>query len=107
LAIVDQFKEQDIFTAIFLLIAELIFIGIVILLYRSAIEFNNISNSRIYQCIDSPEKITEIVVTPTKIVFEIKGMEDETIFLNDNSFRKEFLASVKNVFGNNKIVIQN
>jgi hypothetical protein len=101
--IYDKFIEKDTLTALVLLLAELLFIGIDIALYKGATEFFNLKSSRIYQCLENTEAVTEIVVTPFKIVFEIKGMEDETIFLKPSEFRTEFINNITKVFGENKI----
>ena len=101
--IYDKFIEKDTLTALVLLLAELLFIGIDIALYKGATEFFNLKNSRIYQCLENTEAVTEIVVTPIKIVFEIKGMEDETIFLKPSDFRTEFIKNIAKVFGENRI----
>jgi len=102
--IVEKIQEKDIMTLGILLFAELFFIGITVLIFKAAFEFFSIKNSRIYQCIENPGAVTEIVITPHKIVFEIKGMEDETIFLKQSQFRSELVNNIKKVFGENIIV---
>lgn len=105
IAMFERINEGDILTFIILFIAEILFIGISYVLFKGALELKNITNSRIYQCIENPVAVTEIVVTPTKIVFELKGMEDESILLKDSSRRIELINNIKEVFGENKIVI--
>lgn len=104
IAIIERIIEGDVLTLVILFIAELIFIGISYIFFKDAIELKNITNSRIYQCIDNPVAVTEIVVTPDKIVFELKGMEDESILLKNSSSRTELINNIKEVFGENKIV---
>jgi hypothetical protein len=104
IAIVERIIEGDVLTLVILFIAELIFVGISYIFFKDAIELKNITNSRIYQCIDNPVAVTEIVVTPDKIVFELKGMEDESIFLKHSGFKTELVDNIKEVFGENKIV---
>jgi hypothetical protein len=105
ISIYSKVQEKDILTVVLLTIAELFFLGIIVVVLKSATEYNNIKNSRIYQCIENPGAVNEIVVTPHKIVFEIKGMEDESIFLRESKFRTELLTYIKEVFGEKKIVI--
>ena len=102
--IFEKILEKDIVTLGILLFSELFFIVITIMILKSALEFFRLKNSRIYQCIENPDAVTEIVITPHKIVFEIKGMEDETIFLKHSQFRSELITNIKEVFGENKIV---
>lgn len=101
--IYEKIADGDLLTGFVLLLAELFLIGIGIMLLRSALEFYDIKNSRIYQCIENHEAVTEIVVTPQKIVFEIKGMEDETIYLKHSKFRNELISNITKVFGESKI----
>ena len=104
LLILDKFYKKDYLTILFLIVAELIFIGIAIVCYRMAKEKYSFKNSRIYQCIQNPELVTEIIVSSNKILFEIKGMEDETIFLKQSNLKSEILANIKEAFGENKII---
>jgi len=103
ITIFEKIRDGDFMTGVVLLIAELFLIGIGIMFLKSALEFYDIKNSRIYQCIENKGAVTEIVVTPIKIVFEIKGMEDETIFLKPSKFRTEFIKNITEVFGEKKI----
>jgi len=97
-------KESDILTMIVLLIAEFIFIAINFNLIKEALEFRVIKNSRIYQSIENPETVSEIIVSPFKIIFELKEMEDETLFIKHSVFRTKIIMSIKEVFGETKIV---
>jgi hypothetical protein len=105
IAIFERINDGDILTLVILLIAEILFIGISYVLLKDALELKNITSSRIYQCIVNPVAVTEIIVTPTKIVFELKGMEDESILLKPSSRRIELVNNIKEVFGENKVVI--
>jgi hypothetical protein len=105
--IIDKIKERDFSTVILLLISVVLFSSIAYLFYKSAMDFYSIHKSRIYYCIEHPEHVTEIIVTSQKILFEIKGMEDETLFIKDSERKTEILNSIKNIFGEDKIVINN
>lgn len=104
ISIYSKVQESDILTVVVLLIAETFFIGLIIVLLKSGISNNKIQNSSIYQCIEHPSLVTEIIVTSDKIVFEIKGLEDETLFIKESIFRTEMLKNIKDVFGENIIV---
>jgi len=106
ISIYSKIKESDILTVIVLLIAETFFVGIIIILLKSGISNRNIHNSSIYQSIEKPGLVTEIIVTSEKIVFEIKGLEDETLYIKESTFRTEILKNIKNVFGENKVVLK-
>jgi hypothetical protein len=106
ISIYSKIQESDILTVIVLLIAETFFIGIIIILLKSGIMNKNIHNSSIYQSIEDPGLVTEIIVTTEKIVFEIKGLEDETLFIKESTFRTEMLKNIKDVFGENKVVLK-
>lgn len=103
--IVDKIQERDFSSVIFLLISVVLFSAFAYMLYKSAMNFYSIHKSSIYSCIDNPEQVTEIIVTPQKILFEIKGMEDETLFMKDCQRKEEILDSIKNIFGKEKIVM--
>jgi hypothetical protein len=103
--IIDKIKERDFSTVILLFISGVLFSAIAYLFYKSAIDFYSIHKSRIYSCIENPEHVTEIIVTDKKILFEIKGMEDETLFIKDSGRKKEILDSIKIIFGDDKIVM--
>jgi hypothetical protein len=107
LMIFDKIQEREFSTVILLLISVVLFSAIAYLLYKSAMDFYSIHKSRIYSCIENPEYVTEIIVTSQKILFEIKGMEDETLFIKDSERKKEILESIKKIFGEDKIVINN
>lgn len=102
--IYDTIIKQDIMTVIVLLIAELLFVILAIMLFRDALEFYKIKGNSLFQCIDNPELLTEIIVTPHKIVFEIKGMIDETIHIKESKYRSLLITNIKEVFGEDKIV---
>lgn len=103
-SIYEKWQDNEFLTLILLIIAELVFIFILIILFNSAKEHYSLKNSSIYKCIDNPENITEIIVTPKKILFEIKGMEDETIFIKHSAKRERLLSYIKQIFGENKII---
>lgn len=105
--IIDKVNVGDYATAVFLIISVVFYCTIAYLLFRSAMEFYSIHNSRIYFCIEKPEYVTEIIVTPQKILFEIKGMEDEALFIKNSKRKDEILESIKNTFGDDKIVMNN
>jgi len=105
--IIDKIKERDISTIILLLISVVFFSAIAYMLYKSAMDYYSIHKSRIYSCIENPANVTEIIVTSQKILFEIKGMEDETLFIRDSGRKREILESIKIIFGDDKIVMNN
>ena len=100
----NKFEEKEYMTIIFLIIADIVFIGLAIILFKMSREYSSLKNSRINHCIHNPDLISEIIITPTKIVFEIKGMEDETILIKESKFKSELITNIKEVFGNNNIV---
>lgn len=103
-SIYEKWQENEILTLILLIITESVFIFILIILFNSAKEHYSLKNSSIYKCIDNPESITEIIVTQKKILFEIKGIEDETIFIKHSAKRERLLSYIKQIFGENKII---
>ncbi len=105
--IIDKIKERDIPTIILLLISVVFFSAIAYMLYKSAMDYYSIHKSSIYSCIENPANVTEIIVTSQKILFEIKGMEDETLFIKDSGRKREILESIKIIFGDDKIVMNN
>ena len=107
IAIYDIITEGDILTIIILFIAEIIFIGISFFLVKIVSELKNIKNSTIYQCIENPAAMTEIIIRSKKIIFEIKGMRDETLHISQSKFRNELIENIINVFGTDKIVNEN
>lgn len=106
-AIYDIIIEGDILTIIILCIAEIIFVGISFFLVKIILDLKNITNSRIYQCIENPVAMTEIIIRSKKIIFEIKGMRDETLYLSQSKFRNELIDNIINVFGADKIINEN
>jgi hypothetical protein len=106
-AIYDIIIEGDSLTIIILCITEIIFLGISFFLTKIILDLKNITNSRIYQCIENPLAMNEIIIRSKKIIFEIKGMQDETLYLSQSKFRNELIENVINVFGSDKIVREN
>lgn len=106
-AIYDIIIEGNILSIIILFIAEIIFVGISFFLAKIILDLRNIKNSRIYQCIVNPAAMTEIIIRPKKIIFEIKGMRDETLYLSQSKFRNELIENIISVFGSDKIINEN
>jgi hypothetical protein len=102
--IYEKFQSSDFFTFTILLFAELLFILVMISLFKSAREFYSIKNSRIYQCIEKPDRINEIIISKNRILFELKGMEDECIYIKESKTRSDLLKNITSVFGESKIV---
>lgn len=107
IAIYDLIIDGNVLSIIILCIAEIIFVGISSFLARIILDLKNIENSRIYQCIANPAAMTEIIIRPKNIVFEIKGMRDETLYLSQSKFRNELIENIISVFGSDKIVNEN
>jgi hypothetical protein len=103
-AIYDKWLNEEFSTVILLLAAESVFIVIAIVLFNNSKDFYSIKKSRIYCCIDNPENVAEIIVTSQKILFELNGMEDETIYIKPSTNRDKLLSNIKQVFGESKIV---
>jgi hypothetical protein len=103
--LIEKFQERDNSTALFLLISLIFFIGIAIMFLKGALEFNSIENSQIINCIEKPYLVTEIIINSKKIKFEIRGMEDETIFLKNSARKDEIIQSIILIFGKDKIVM--
>lgn len=101
----DKIQEKDWITVVFLSIAEMLFIVIIITIIKPAGELFRIRYSRIYQCINIPEKVTEIVIKTDRIIFELKEMEDEIIYIRESDFRSEIVETIRLVFGSGKIVM--
>lgn len=101
----DNIIKKEYLIILLLLIAELAFFVLAFLLVKGAKDYLFINNSRIFQCINSPEKVTEILVTSQKIVFEIKGLEDETIYLKNSKFKANVILNIKKIFGEEKVIM--
>jgi hypothetical protein len=102
--IYEKIIAKDLLSVVFFIIAEVILIIVTVVLIKSASEVYGLKNSRIYQCIENSSAITEIIITPEKILFEIKGMEDETLYIKESKYKSLLIINIKEVFGEEKIV---
>lgn len=101
----NKIAEKDTLIVIFLILAEVIFISLLYSQILILVSLFYIKNSRIYCCIDKPEAVTEIIISDKKILFEIKGMEDETIYMKPSESRKQLINAIKTIFRNSNLVI--
>lgn len=104
IVIYEKIVANDLISVIFFIIAEVILIVVTIVLSKSAREFYSLKSSRIYKCMENPDAISEIIVTNEKILFEIKGMQDEKLYLKESKFRSLLISNITEVFGEDKIV---
>lgn len=102
--IVEKYMTGDYLTCLFLLLAEIVLIGVAYILFKLVKEKASIKNNNIYRCIQNPELVTEIIVSENRIHFEIKGMEDVSIFFRHREEGKKLVSIIRLVFGESKIV---
>lgn len=96
--------NSELFVALILIIAEIVLIVLSYNIFFKVLEFSSIKNSRIYQCIDNPELVNEVLVSNNKILFELKGIQDEALFLKNSDYRNEIIDSIRTVFGKTKVI---
>ena len=48
----------------------------------------------------------KLLSCPCKILFEIKGMQDEAIYLKDSQYRDVIISNIKQVFGEDKVYLE-
>jgi len=104
IAIYEKTINSEFLLALILIFAEIVFLVLCINFYNKAKDFSSIKRSRLYQCIEKPELLNEIIVSDHKILFEIKGMEDETIYIRDSEYRDKIIDSIKSVFGSSIVI---
>lgn len=102
--IYDKILRHEYFIVVILIIAEIVFFVLAVTLFKHGKEKYSLRNSRIIRCIDEPELVSKILITSNKILFEIKGLEDEAIVLKHSEYRKKIINSIKSVFDSTKIV---
>ena len=96
--------QKDLLISFFLLMSEVVFVVILIFLFRFVKDKINVRESRIIKCIENPEILSEFIVNNYSFLFEIKGMENETLIISHNETRKKILIALKDVFDSSKIV---
>lgn len=96
--------NSELFVALILIFAEIVLIVLSYNIFFKVLEFSSIKNSRIYQCIDNPELVNEVLVSNNKILFELKGIQDEALFLKNSDYRNEIIDSIRTVFGKTKVI---
>jgi len=106
IAIYEKIVNSELFIALILVVAEILFIVLSINFYIKAKEFSSIKGSRMYQCVEKPALVNEILVSKNKILFEIKGMQDDTLFIKDSEYRNKIIDSIKSIFGSEKVIFE-
>jgi hypothetical protein len=102
--IYDEFISERYLTVFFLFMAELLFLFLAYSKYSSLKENKSFAQSRIYKCMHNKELANKIIVSNSKILFDISDMEDETLILNNSEYKNKIVDSLKNVFGESKLV---
>lgn len=104
--IIEKIQLREFSTVIILTLGEIILTIVAFLFFQIVKEKYSIKNSRILKCIENPDLVSEIIVQPSKIIFEIKGMEDETINLKNSDYRSKLIAAIESIFGKSKLIIE-
>lgn len=102
----EKILDREYFIAIILIVAEIVFAGLCFGFFNKAKAFFSIKTSRIFQCVEKPELVNEIIVSKYRVVFEIKGMEDEYICIKNSEYRNTIIDSIKSIFGNDKVIVE-
>lgn len=97
--------KNEFLSAILLIFAEVFFITLSVNYYKKVRDLSANKRSRILDCIENPEKVTEIIILPNRILFEIKGKQDDSIVLKESEYRSQIIESIKLVFINANIVV--
>ncbi|NLI41639.1 MAG: hypothetical protein GX421_10745 [Caldisericales bacterium] len=100
----DEFISGKYLTAIFISIAELLFLFLSYTTFLSIKGKTSFSKSRINKCFQNQNILNKIIVSDNKILFDISDMEDEAIYLKSSEYKKVIVNSLKSVFGESKIV---
>lgn len=102
--IYDGIITRKVFTVILLSIAEFLFLFLSYSTYSDVRNKNSFSKSRIYKGFQNQNIVNRIIVSDNKIVFDISGMEDESIYIKNSEYKRKIVNSLKSVFGESKIV---
>jgi hypothetical protein len=102
---IEKLMQKDIPTGIFLFLSLILFSALAYFYFKDAYEYYSIKNSTVFYCVSKPERVTEIIVYPKSIIFEIKGMKDETILLKDSVRKDEMIQYIIIIFGKDKVVM--
>jgi hypothetical protein len=102
--IYDEFILGKYLTAVFISIAELLFLFLSYTTFLSIREKTSFAKSRINKCFQNPTILNKIIISDNKILFDISDMEDEAIYLKNSEYKKVIVNSLKSVFGESKIV---
>jgi len=105
--IIEKILVNEYVTAFVLLIAEIIFFGIAVIIFKQIRENSSRYNRLINVCTENPGLVTEIIISKFRIHFEIKGFEDVSIFVKGTKYRKEIIISIKFLFDESQIVYNN
>ncbi len=105
IAIYEKIINSELFIALILMVAEIVFIVLSINFFSKAKEYSSIKKSRLFQCVNNPELVSEIIISKNKILFEIKGMQDETLYLKESEYRTKIIDSIVLIFGKNKVIL--
>ncbi|MFA5431858.1 MAG: hypothetical protein WC319_03180 [Candidatus Paceibacterota bacterium] len=102
--IYDGIITRKVFTVILLSIAEFLFLFLSYSTYSDVKNKNSFSKSRIYKGFQNQNIVNRIIVSDNKIIFDISGMEDESVYLKISEYKRKIVNSLKSVFGESKIV---
>lgn len=105
IAIYEKIINSELFIALILMVAEIVFIVLSINFFSKAKEYSSIKKSRLFECVNNPELVSEIIISKNKILFEIKGMQDETLCLKESEYRTKIIDSIVLIFGKNKVIL--
>ena len=102
--IYDGIITRKVFTVILLSIAEFLFLFLSYSTYSDVKNKNSFSKSRIYKGFQNQNIVNRIIVSDNKIIFDISGMEDESLYLKNSEYKRKIVNSLKSVFGESKII---
>lgn len=102
--IYDGIITRKVFTVILLSIAEFLFLFLSYSTYSDVKNKNSFSKSRIYKGFQNQNIVNRIIVSDNKIIFDISGMEDESVYLKISEYKRKIVNSLKSVFGESKII---
>ena len=102
--IYDGIITRKVFAVILLSIAEFLFLFLSYSTYSDVRNKNSFSKSRIYKGFQNQNIVNRILVSDNKIIFDISGMEDESLYLKNSEYKRKIVNSLKSVFGESKII---
>jgi len=102
--IYNEFLAENYLNLFVLLFAEILFAFIAYSKYATIRIKSSFRKSRIYMCFQNKDNLNKIIISKSKILFDIIGMEDESINLKDSDYRDTIIASLKEFYGDSKII---